>query len=96
MLEFSASVPDFRRTGKGNIRHKLSDILTLMILARLCGHTVRADIIAFGSFNLGRFQKLGMLGNGVPSEPTFCRVEKGIDDRLMAKALEELSDSFRS
>ena len=83
------------RTGKGNIRHKLSDILTLMILARLSGHTVRTDIISFGEFNLERLRKLGMLENGVPSEPAFCRVENGIDDRLMAEAMERFSDSFR-
>ena len=66
-----------------------------MILARLSGHTVRADIIAFGEFNLERLRKLGMLENGVPSEPAFCRVENGIDDRLMAEAMERFSDSFR-
>lgn len=96
MLEFSSSVPDFRRTDKGNLRHKLADILTLMILGRLCGHTVRADIIEFGKFNLKRFQRMGMLPGGVPSEPTFCRVENGIDDTLMAGAMQRFSDAFRS
>lgn len=96
MLEFSSSVPDFRRTDKGNLRHKLGDILTLMILGRLCGHTVRADIIEFGKFNLKRFQRMGMLLGGVPSEPTFCRVENSIDDTLMAGAMQRFSDAFRS
>ena len=96
MLEFSSSVQDFRRTTKGNIRHKLGDILTLMILARLCGQTSRADIIEFGRFNLKRLRKMGILDNGVPSEPTFCRIEKGIDNSLMAEALRKFSDFFRS
>ena len=96
MLEFSSSVPDFRRTTKGNIRHKLGDILTLMILARLCDQTSRADIIEFGRFNLKRLRKMGILDNGVPSEPTFCRVEKGIENSLMVEAMREFSDCFRS
>lgn len=29
LTEFASSVPDFRRTGRGNIRHKLSDIIIL-------------------------------------------------------------------
>ena len=96
MLEFSSSVQDFRRTTKGNIRHKLGDILTLMIPARLCGQTSRADIIEFGRFNLKRLRKMGILDNGVPSEPTLCRIEKGIDSSLMAEALRKFSDCFRS
>lgn len=32
LMDFAASVPDFRRTDKGNIRHRLEDIIILMIL----------------------------------------------------------------
>ena len=39
---------------------------------------------------------MGILDNGVPSEPTFCRIEKGIDNSLMAEALRKFSDFFRS
>lgn len=31
---FALSVPDFRRTNKGSIRHRLCDIIMLMILSR--------------------------------------------------------------
>lgn len=34
LMNFASSVPDFRRLSKGNIRHKLKDIIILMILAR--------------------------------------------------------------
>ena len=33
-MDFATSVPDFRRAGKGNIRHCLADIIMLMILGR--------------------------------------------------------------
>lgn len=80
LLEFATSVPDFRRTGKGNIRHKLEDVLILIILARISKCIGRADIIEFGRHNLTRFRSIGMLKNGVPSELTMSRIENGIDE----------------
>lgn len=84
LKEFSSSVPDFRRSDKGNIRHKLDDIIMLMILGRASGCIGRAEIIEFGKHNLNKFRKMGMLRNGVPSEATLCRVDNGIDDLVMA------------
>ena len=52
LMNFADSVPDFRRGDKGNIRHRLGDIIILMILGRACGHAGRADIIEFGKHNL--------------------------------------------
>ena len=46
--EFSSSVPDFRRSNKGNIRHRLDDIIMLMILARASKCIGRTEIIEFG------------------------------------------------
>ena len=46
LMNFAASVPDFRRCDKGNIRHRLNDIIILMILGRTCGHVGRSDIIS--------------------------------------------------
>ena len=94
LAEFAASIPDFRRTNKGNIRHKLSDIILLMIMARVSGCTGRAEIIEFGKYNLKRFQSMGMLERGVPSEPTLCRVEQGIDENDMALSMSECMQKF--
>ena len=52
LKEFSSSVPDFRRSDKGNIRHKLDDIIMLMILGRASGCIGRAEIIEFGRMKL--------------------------------------------
>lgn len=46
------SVPDCRRTGKGSYRHRLEDILLLVILDRLGGYITRPGIIRFGKRNL--------------------------------------------
>ena len=41
LINFATSVPDFRRSNKGNIRHRLADIIMLMILGRASGNVVR-------------------------------------------------------
>lgn len=94
LLDFAASVPDFRRLHKGNIRHCLSDIIILMILGRSCGYVGRADIIEFGNHNLNKLRKIGLLKKGVPSEPTLCRVENGIDDLDMADRMQEFVEKI--
>ena len=91
---FASSVPDFRRTDKGNIRHRLDDIIMLMILGRIAGHVRRADIMEFGRHNLSKLHKMGMLRNGVPSEATLCRVENGIDDIGMADRMRQFALIF--
>ncbi|MFR8658416.1 MAG: transposase family protein [Bacteroides caccae] len=84
LKEFSSSVPDFRRSGKGNLRHRLDDIIILMILGRASGCIGRAEIIEFGRHNLNKFSKIGMLRNGALSEATLYRMDDGIDDLTMA------------
>lgn len=96
MINFASSVPDFRRCDKGNIRHRLNDIIILMILGRPCGHVGRADIIASGKYNLNKLRKMGMLKNGVPSEATLCRVGNGIDDLFMAVRMQAFAENFRN
>ncbi len=92
LIDFASSVPDFRRSDKGNIRHRLNDIIMLMILGRASGCVGRADIIEFGRHNLNKFRKIGMLKNGVPSEATLCRVENGINDVEMADKMREFAE----
>ena len=86
-MNFAVSIPDFRRTDKGNIRYRLEDIIMLMALGRASGCVGRADIIEFGRHNFNRLRKLGLLRNGVPSEPTLCRIENGINDVAMADSI---------
>lgn len=94
LKEFSSSIPDFRRSGKGNIRHRLDDIIMLIILGRASGCIGRAQIMEFGKYNLGKFRKMGMLRNGVPSEATLCRVDNGIDDLAMADRMQRFVEVF--
>lgn len=94
LLGLATSVPGFRRTGKGNIRHRLEDVLVLIILARMSRCIGHADIIEFGRHNLTRFRSMGMLKNGVPSEPSMCRIENGIDDSSIADSIRAFMGQF--
>ena len=94
LMDFARSVPDFRRSDKGNIQHRLADIIILMILARECGCVVRADIIEFGRLHLNKFHRLGILRNGVPSESTLSRAENGINDHAMADRMQDFAGTF--
>ncbi len=94
LMDFASSVPDFRRSDKGNIRHRLADIIILMVLGRISGHVGRSAITEFGRHNLSRFRKLGILKNGIPSEAALCRVESGIDDLAMAGRMQQFAESF--
>lgn len=81
-----ASMKDDRRK-HGNFKHELKDILMLLVVSRLCGMATREQVVRFGKANLVRFRKLNLLRNGVPSEPTLCRVENGIDDEELSGIL---------
>jgi predicted transposase YbfD/YdcC len=94
LMNFALSIPDFRRTDKGNHRHKLRDIIMLIIFARMSKCISRADMIEFGKHNLSKFKSMNMFKNGIPSEPTLCRVENNIDSTELAKHMAEFSKIF--
>lgn len=96
LMKFAASAPEYRRTDKGNIRHRLDDMLVLMVLARASKCVSRAEIIEFGRHNLKRFRSMGLLKGGVPSEATLCRVEQGVDDLQLADRMRVFVDEFRN
>lgn len=95
LWDFASSVPEFRRNGKGNIRHRLDDAIILMLFARMSKCVSRKDIIEYGRQNPGKFQKMGLLKNGVPPEPTLCRIENGIDDLEFADRMREFAEWFQ-
>lgn len=96
LMDFAFSIPDFRRTDRGNHRHILGDIIMLMILARMSKCIGRADIIEFGKSNLNKFKAMNMLKNGVPSEPTLCRVENGIEEHGFADRMSDFTTAFNN
>ncbi len=57
LVDFASSVPDFAEQAR-NHRHRLRDIIMLMVLGRASGFVGRADIIAFGKHNI-KVRKMG-------------------------------------
>ena len=82
---------------KGNCKHRLADMLILVVLARVSGCVTRKDIVSFGTIHLDYLQdSLGILPNGCPSEPTLCRMESGIDEKTLASLVSTLSQECMS
>lgn len=95
LRKFVSSVPEYRRTSRGNFKHKLEDILMLVIWGRLSKCITRAEILQFGKRHLKRLQSKGLFAYGLPSEATLCRVFQSIDDEKMADRMSAFADVFR-
>ena len=54
LRKFVSSVPEHRRTSRGNFKHKLEDILMLVILSRLSKCITRTEILQFGKRHFKR------------------------------------------
>ena len=95
LQKFLSSVPDSRRTSRGNFKHPLPDVIAMQCLGRLCGKTSRQDIISFTREHFDEIHsKLGILKNGVPSEATLCRIERAIDPDAVAELYAKFAAMF--
>ena len=95
LRKFVSSVPKYCRTSRENFKHKLEDILMLVILGRLSKCITRAEILQFGKRHLKRLQSKGLFPYGLPSEATLCRVFQSIDDEKMADRMSAFAEVFR-
>lgn len=95
-MDFASSIHDFRRSDRVNICHCLAYIIILMIFSRTSGHARRSVIIEFGRNNLNRFRKMGILGNGMTSKATLCRVEQRIDNLSMADRTRKYAETYHA
>ena len=63
-----------RRTGYGNIRHKLEDIIIIGLCTVICGGEDFVDMEEFGKSRKEFLAKFLELPNGIPASDTFRRV----------------------
>jgi len=61
------------------VRHKLIDIIVIVICAGICGLDDWEDIAEFGEIHIEWFKKFLELPHGIPSHDTFERVFRWID-----------------
>ena len=72
-LEHFESLED-PRLDNHNLRHNLTDILVITILATICGADTWAEISEFGISKYEWLKTFLSLPNGIPSHDTFGRV----------------------
>ena len=65
---------DPRRTNRGNLRHKFTDILFLVLVSVLCKCNEWEDMVLLGQKELDWFKKYGDFSNGIPSASTIRRM----------------------
>ena len=92
---FVSSVLEYRRTSRGNFKHKLEGYTHACNIGRLSKCITRAEILQFGKCHLKRLQAKGLFPYGLPSEATLCRVFQSIDDEKMADRMSAFADVFR-
>jgi predicted transposase YbfD/YdcC len=86
--DYLERINDPRRTGYGNIRHKLIDIIVMAFAATLCGYEDYEDMEGFGYLRLDFFKTFLELPYGIPDESAFRRVLQCLNPLELQRGLE--------
>ena len=73
------NIKEPRRTGYGNIRHKLEDIIIIGLCTVICGRDDFVDMEEFGKSRKENLAKFLEFPNGIPNSDTFRRVFEKIN-----------------
>ena len=82
-------MPEPRRTSKGNIRHKLVDIIVIALCAIICCCDSFDAMEYFGHEREEYLREFLELPNGIPDADTFRRVFERLDAKELALCLNE-------
>jgi predicted transposase YbfD/YdcC len=81
LIEHFSILPDPRRTNHHALRHSLTDIVIITILATVGGADTWVDIESFGKEKEAWLKQFLMLKNGIPSHDTLARVFSILDPK---------------
>ena len=81
------NIKEPRKTGHGNFRHKLEDIIIIGLCTVICGGEDFADMEAFGKSRQEYLGKFLELPNGIPDSDTFRRVFEKLDPSELSSCL---------
>lgn len=82
-----ANIQDPRRTDRGNIRHKLEDIIIIGLCTLICDGNDFADMEEFGTQRQELLSEFLELPNGIPDSDTFRRVFERLNPEELSKCL---------
>lgn len=82
-----AKVEDPRRTNKGNIRHKLEDIIIIGLCSLICNGNDFSDMEDFGEARQAWLKQFLELPNGIPDSDTFRRAFERLKPDALAECL---------
>jgi predicted transposase YbfD/YdcC len=92
LIDTLGEVPDPRR---GNARrHELLDILTIALVASVCGAESCVDFAEFAEDRETLLREFLILKNGLPSHDTFSRVFRLLDPAAFGRAFEAFLDDL--
>ncbi len=81
-----AKVEDPRRTDRGNIWHKLEDIIIIGLCTLICDGNDFADMEEIGIQRQGLLQRFLELPNGIPDSDTFRRVFEQLNPEALSES----------
>ena len=81
------NISEPRRTGYGNIRHKLEEIIIIGLCTIICGGEDFSDMEEFGKSRKEYLAKFLELPNGIPDSDTFRRVFEKLNPTELSSCL---------
>ena len=96
LSKYFYNLEDPRRTDKGNLRHRLSDILLLVLSAVLCRCQEWDEILLFGDQEIDWLKKHGSFENGIPSKDTLRRFFSALDPENFQACFVQWISTFRN
>ncbi len=82
-----AKIEDPQRTDRGNIRHKLEDIIIIGLCTQICDGNDFADMEEFGIQRRELLHRFLELPNGIPDSDTFRRVFEQLNPEALSECL---------
>lgn len=92
--ESFASLKNFRRINKGNIRYSINEILFLTLSAVVCGCNTWESIEEFGELKIDWFRKYFPYKYGTPSHDTLGAFFGSLDPKKFAKCFMEYTKAL--
>lgn len=90
-----ARIEDPRRTTKGNILHKLEDIIIIGLCSLICNGNDFVDMEEFGEARKEWLKQFLELPNGIPDSDTFRRVFERLNPQSLAECLYDWLEEHR-